>query len=81
MSPVNVKLPEKQLRRLDAGIASGRAGNRSEALRIALDRLLDEWDRQAWSDAWERVIPAEEDEFADIQAMVIDRWADLDVDR
>ena len=78
MSPVNVKIPDDQLRRLDAGIAKGRAGNRSEALRIGLDHLLRAWDRAAWDESWERVVPDGTDEFADLQATAIAGWAALD---
>jgi Arc/MetJ-type ribon-helix-helix transcriptional regulator len=81
MSAINVKLPESQLERLDAGIAGGRAGNRSEALRIALDHLLREWDRQSWDQAWEQVTPEGNDEFAGLNATALDGWSELDIDR
>jgi Arc/MetJ-type ribon-helix-helix transcriptional regulator len=81
MSPVNVKLPEDQLRRLDAAIAIGRADNRSDALRTALDHLLAEWDRQAWKAAWAKAVPDDNDEFEDLQQARDHRWDDLDGDR
>ena len=78
MSPVNVKLPELQLIRLDAGIARGRAANRSDAMRLALEHLLREWESAAWADAWAHVIPDKIDEFADLQAASSGAWDELD---
>lgn len=81
MQPVNVKLADDRLRRLDAGIAQGRAANRSDALREALDRLLREWDREAWNDAWALAIPDTEDEFISYRSLAIKGWDELDGDR
>jgi Arc/MetJ-type ribon-helix-helix transcriptional regulator len=75
---VNVKLPEQQLQRLDAAIAQGRVANRSEALRLGLDHVLREWDRAAWDERWEAVIPTDVDEFADLAASAGSDWGSLD---
>jgi Arc/MetJ-type ribon-helix-helix transcriptional regulator len=81
MSPLNVKVPDDQLRRLDAGIAGGRASSRSEALRLGLERLLNEWDKAAWEESWSRVLPGPTDEFADLEQAAIEGLRDLDADR
>jgi Arc/MetJ-type ribon-helix-helix transcriptional regulator len=81
MSPINVKFADAQLKRLDAGIAQGRAINRSDALRAALDHLLREWERQSWDEAWDRAIPDNDDEFADLAATRAAGWSDLDGDQ
>lgn len=80
MPPVNVKLDDRDMARLDEAIARGLAANRSDAVRIALRRQLIEWDRKAWDDAWSRVLPDESDEFADLNAQAVVGWADLDGD-
>ncbi len=80
MPPVNVKLDDRDMARLDEVIARGLAANRSDAVRIALRRQLIEWDRKAWDDAWSRVLPDESDEFVDLNAQAVVGWADLDGD-
>lgn len=78
MVPVNVKLTDAQVRRVDEAIAQGRAGNRSDALRLALDHLLREWDLATWNERWEKAIPDDLDEFSDLTAAAVSRWGDLD---
>lgn len=80
MSPLNVKLDDREVARLDEAIARGFAVNRSDAMRIALRRQLLAWDRQAWDDAWARAVPDESDEFADLNVRAVSGWADLDSD-
>jgi Arc/MetJ-type ribon-helix-helix transcriptional regulator len=83
MSPLNVKLEDREVARLDEAIARGFAANRSDALRIALRSQLLAWDRQAWDDAWARALPDQSDlpdEFADQNASAVSGWADLDGD-
>lgn len=84
MVPVNVKLDDHRVAQLDAGILIGRAANRSDAIRIAVDQLLRDWHRAAWDDAWERATATsavdENDEFADWAEEVQSSWADLDQD-
>ena len=80
MPPVNVKLDDRDMARLDEVIARGLAANRSDAVRIALRRQLIEWDRKIWDDAWSRVLPDESDEFVDLNAQAVVGWADLDGD-
>ena len=80
MSPLNVKLDDREVARLDEAIARGFAANRSDAMRIALRSQLLAWDRQAWDDAWAQAVPDKSDEFADLHASAVDRWADLDGD-
>lgn len=81
MSPLNVKLDDRDVARLDEAIARGQAANRSDAMRIALRNQLLTWDRQAWDDAWARAVPGEideTDEFADVNSRATAGWADLD---
>ncbi len=78
MSPVNVKLDDRDMARVDEVIARGFAANRSDAIRIALRRQLIEWDRQTWDDAWSRALPDEADEFVDLSARAVAGWAELD---
>jgi Arc/MetJ-type ribon-helix-helix transcriptional regulator len=78
MSPLNVKLDDRDVARLDQAIAAGLAANRSDAVRIALRRQLVEWDRKAWDDAWSRALPDESDEFVDLNARAVAGWVDLD---
>ncbi len=80
MSPVNVKLDDRDVARLDEAVVRGLAANRSDAVRIALRRQLLEWDRQAWDDAWSCAVPDEADEFVDLNARAVGGWADLDGD-
>jgi Arc/MetJ-type ribon-helix-helix transcriptional regulator len=80
MSPVNVKLDDQDVVRLDQAIARGHAANRSDAIRLALRRQLSEWDRKVWDDAWAKAVPDEVDEFADLNRQSIAGWADLDGD-
>jgi Arc/MetJ-type ribon-helix-helix transcriptional regulator len=77
-APVNVKLPDEQIRRLDAAIASGRVSNRSEALRMGLDQLLSDWDRRAWEERWDCIVP-DDDEFADLAESAVEGWKSLEV--
>jgi Arc/MetJ-type ribon-helix-helix transcriptional regulator len=84
MSPLNVKLEDRDVARLDDAIARGFAVNRSDAMRIALRSQLHAWDQQAWDDAWARAVPDESDssdEFADLNARAVSGWADLDGDK
>ncbi len=81
MSPLNVKLDDREVARLDEAIARGFAANRSDAMRIALRSQLLAWDRQAWDDAWAQAVPGEldgPDEFADQNAGAVSGWGDLD---
>lgn len=81
MSPLNVKLEDRDIARLDEAIARGFAANRSDAMRIALRGQLLAWDRQAWDDAWAQAVPSELDEFTDQNARTVGAWTDLDSDR
>jgi Arc/MetJ-type ribon-helix-helix transcriptional regulator len=81
MSPLNVKLDDRDVARLDEAIERGFAANRSDAMRIALRSQLLAWDRQAWDDAWARAVPDQSDEFADLNARAVSGWAGLDSDR
>jgi Arc/MetJ-type ribon-helix-helix transcriptional regulator len=78
MSPLNVKLDDREVARLDDAIARGFAANRSDAMRIALRSQLLAWDRQVWDDAWARAVPDESDEFAELNSRAVSGWADLD---
>jgi Arc/MetJ-type ribon-helix-helix transcriptional regulator len=78
MLPLNVKLEDRDVARLDEAIGRGLAANRSDAMRIALRRQLIEWDRKAWDDAWSRALPDEADEFVDLNDRAVTAWADLD---
>jgi Arc/MetJ-type ribon-helix-helix transcriptional regulator len=78
MSPLNVKLDDREVARLDDAIARGFAANRSDAMRIALRSQLLAWDRQVWDDAWARAVPDESDEFAELNSRAVSGWAELD---
>lgn len=78
MPPLNVKLDDRDIERLDDAIERGCAANRSDALRIALRAQLREWDRQAWDEAWARAVPDEADEFGDLSTRAVAGWIDLD---
>lgn len=79
MSPLNVKLDDRDVARLDEAIGRGFAANRSHAMRIALRSQLLAWDRQAWDDAWARAVPDESNEFADQNLRAVAGWVDLDL--
>lgn len=78
MSPLNVKLEDRDMARLDEAIARGFAANRSDAMRIALRGQLLAWDRQQWDDAWAQAVPTEPDEFTDQNRRTVSSWADMD---
>ena len=78
MSAVNVKMDDHELKRLDAAISVGMALNRSDAIRIALRRLIEEWDRQRWDDAWSKAVPEAVDEFASLNDRAAGGWSELD---
>lgn len=80
MTPVNVKLEQREVDGLDAAISQGLAANRSEAIRIALKRQIRDWQRQKLDDAWAKVLPTNEDEFSEMNNAAKAGWADLDGD-
>ncbi len=80
MTPVNVKLEQREVDGLDAAISQGLAANRSEAIRIALKRQILDWERQRIDAAWDKVLPLDEDEFGELNASAKAGWGDLDRD-
>ena len=80
MTPVNVKLEQREVDGLDAAISEGLATNRSEAIRIALKRQIRDWERQRIDAAWAKVLPLDEDEFGEFNNSAKAGWGDLDSD-
>ncbi len=80
MTPVNVKLEQREVDGLDAAISQGLATNRSEAIRIALKRQILEWERQRIDAAWAKVLPLDDDEFSELNHSAKSGWGDLDRD-
>ena len=80
MTPVNVKLEQREVDGLATAISQGLAANRSEAIRIALKRQILDWERQRIDAAWDEVLPLDEDEFGELNASAKAGWGDLDRD-
>jgi Arc/MetJ-type ribon-helix-helix transcriptional regulator len=80
MTPVNVKLEQREVDGLDAAISRGLATNRSEAIRIALKRQIRDWERQQIDAAWDKVLPLDDDEFGELNNSAKTGWGDLDGD-
>ena len=78
MTPVNVKLEQREVDGLDAAISLGLATNRSDAIRIALKRQILEWQRERIDTAWAKVLPLDEDEFGELNTSAKAGWGDLD---
>jgi Arc/MetJ-type ribon-helix-helix transcriptional regulator len=81
MTPVNVKLDDLDIEKLDSAIASGFATNRSSVIRLALQRQFEEWERAAWDDGWAKVAAAAQspapDEFSDMNKQATAAWDQL----
>jgi Arc/MetJ-type ribon-helix-helix transcriptional regulator len=78
MTPVNVKLEQREVDGLDAAISQGLATTRSEAIRIALKRQILDWERQRIDAAWAKVLPLDDDEFGELNTSAKTGWGDLD---
>jgi Arc/MetJ-type ribon-helix-helix transcriptional regulator len=78
MTPVNVKLEQREVEGLDIAIAQGLAANRSEAIRIALKRQIRDWERQRIDAAWAKVLPLDHDKFSEMNSAAKAGWSDLD---
>jgi Arc/MetJ-type ribon-helix-helix transcriptional regulator len=78
MTPVNVKLDQREVDGLDAAISHGLANNRSDAIRIALKRQIRDWERQRIDEAWAKVVPSDDDEFGELNDSAKAGWSDLD---